>query len=145
MHLGWIVSLILIVFIVLIKFVPFINRLFCNNPDGILGFKYKKSNNKDANEVVDNINNFLEIFQKKNMPCSGIDDKDLAFPGGVKCEHIKIFVTEFIKVNVNDKDATKFIVDFTDKLLKKLCLPDGTVDPVKFLDMFKSMYKMFCV
>jgi hypothetical protein len=143
MHQGWIVSLLLVVFILLIKFVPFVNRLFCES-DGRLGLKYKKSNNRDANEIIDNINYFLEIFQKRNIPCSGLD-KELAFPNGVKCEHIKLFVHGFIKANVTEDDSKKFIVEFTDKLLKKLCLPDGTVDSDKFMDIFKSIYKMFCL
>jgi len=142
MHQGWIVSLVLAVFILLIKFVPFVNRLFCNSDR--LGLKYKKSDNKDANEIVDGVNYLVEMFQKRSIPCSGLD-KNLAFPNGVKCEHVKIFVNGFIKANITEDDSRKFIVEFTDKLLKKLCLPDGTVDSDKFIDIFKSIYKMFCL
>jgi hypothetical protein len=142
MHQGWVVSLILVVFIVFIKFVPAVNRLFCNSDR--LGFKYTKSSNKDANEIVDNLNYFADMFQKKTIPCSKTDNV-MVFPRGLKCEVVKKFVVEFINSNIEDEDAVKVSIEFMEKTLKKLCLPDGTIDPDKFTATYKAIYKMFCV
>lgn len=147
-----ITTLLLIGLLVFIKFTKFGQSFMCTAcpvcPSGQrMGMKYKSTDDKIVNNIINSINNTVDSVQNKYLTCASIskyiDTNDIPAKGK-KCDEFRKEL-QSIQFPSGQEDIDKVQNDSLDSFVKEACLPDGTIDHDKLAASSKILQKTFCV
>jgi hypothetical protein len=147
-----ILTLLLIGLLVFIKFTKIGQSFICPAcpvcPSGQrIGLKYKSTDDKIVNNVINSINNTMDSVQNKYMTCDSIsnyiDANDIPAKG-TKCDDFRKEL-QTLQFPSGQEDIDKAQKDSLDSFVKEACLSDGTIDHDKLAASSKILQKTFCV
>lgn len=145
-----ILTLLLSGLLVFIKFTKIGQSFMCTAcpvcPSGQrIGLKYKSTDDKLVNNVIDTVNTTIDAAQGKYMTCSAAASYIPELPAkGTKCDDLKKTL-ESQMFPSGQKDIDDAQQKYVDTIMKDLCLADGTIDHDKLAASSKILQKTFCV